>query len=56
MATAYGSPLLDPALEPRSRAQILEVVRELVRFELGAPLVRLDASWDELVASARSAA
>jgi hypothetical protein len=56
MVTAYGSPLLDPALQPGTRAQVLEVVRELIRFELGAALAKQDVSWKELAKSARSAA
>jgi hypothetical protein len=47
--TAYGSPLLDPALIPRTRGQVREVVRELLRLEAGARPVDLDQQWERLV-------
>jgi len=54
-ATAYGSKNPGLAVKPSSRSQNLEIVRDLVRLEIGATRIDEDATWEELQASARSA-
>jgi hypothetical protein len=54
-ATAYGSKNPALAVKPSSRSQHLEVVRDLVRLEIGATRISQDATWKELHVSARSA-
>jgi hypothetical protein len=54
-ATAYGSTNPALAVKPSSRSQNLEIVRDLVRLEIGATRINQDATWEELDASARSA-
>jgi hypothetical protein len=54
-ATAYGSKNPALAVKPSSRSQNLEVVRDLVRLEIGATRINEDATWEELHVSARSA-
>lgn len=54
-ATAYGSKNPHLAMHASSRSQNLEIVRDLVRLEIGATAINLDATWEELQASARRA-
>jgi hypothetical protein len=54
-ATAYGSRVSGLSIKPTTRSQYLEIVRDLVRLEIGASKINDDATWDELSRSARSA-
>jgi hypothetical protein len=52
---AKGSPVLGATYPHMSRAQIIEVVRELLALESDLPCTDLDATWEELArAAARS--
>ena len=47
-AVAYGTPLLETPYPQMTRSQIIEVVRALVRQEIGASRAGLDVTWTEL--------
>ena len=53
-AVAYGAPFLEAEYPALTRAQIIEAVQALVRLEIGAPRMRLDMTWRELVLAARA--
>jgi hypothetical protein len=55
-STAFGSKVPGISVRPSTRSQIMEVVRDLVRLEIGATKIDMDATWAKLLASARSAA
>lgn len=50
-ATAYASKNRGLSINPSSRSQNLEIVRDLIRLEIGATAVNLDATWEELQTS-----
>ena len=54
-ATAYGTKAPGISIRPSTRSQYLEIVRDLVRLEIGARKIHDDATWRELLSSARSA-
>lgn len=51
---AYGAPFLNAEYPALTRAQIIVVVQALVRLEIGAPRLRLDMTWSELVLATRA--
>jgi hypothetical protein len=53
-AVAYNSPVLDAEYPVLTRSQIIEIVRALVRLEVGAVTMPLDATWRELVHVSRA--
>jgi len=53
-AVAYNSPVLDAEYSVLTRSQIIEIVRALVRLEVGAVTMPLDATWRELVNVSRA--
>lgn len=47
-AVAYGSPILESRYPENCRSQIIEIVRALVRLEIGSRAMPLDTTWREL--------